>query len=151
MPVRFAEYRNRDAIALAELVRAGDTSASELLELAIARAEAVNPRLNAIVLEHFDLARKAAAAKLRIFGPPLCSNIRLAVIAVIPVIAVAEFCAARGAANRGGTRASLFWPPWGSPERLFGTSGHQTGSKETSGCLRDRFWDPCCIIFFIVG
>ena len=64
MPVRFAEYRNRDAIALAELVRAGDTSASELLELAIARAEAVNPRLNAIVLEHFDLARKAAAAKL---------------------------------------------------------------------------------------
>ena len=60
----FAEYRQLDAVALADLVRRGDASPLELLELAIARAEAVNPAINAIVVEHFDLARRAAAGEL---------------------------------------------------------------------------------------
>jgi amidase len=47
-------------VGLAALVRKGDASPPELLELAIARAEAVNPKLNAIVVEHFELAREAA-------------------------------------------------------------------------------------------
>ncbi len=56
----FEEYRGHDAVGLAALVRKGDASPLELLELAIARAEAVNPKLNAIVVEHFELAREAA-------------------------------------------------------------------------------------------
>lgn len=55
----FEEYRRHDALGLATLVRKGDASPLELLELAIARAEAVNPKLNAIVVEHFELAREA--------------------------------------------------------------------------------------------
>ncbi|GAA4818381.1 amidase [Nocardioides caeni] len=45
------EYRDHDAVALAGLVRSGDTTGEELLRLARARAEAVNSRLNAIVRE----------------------------------------------------------------------------------------------------
>jgi len=58
-PLAFDEYRSHDAVALASLVRSGDASPMELLELAIARAEAVNPKINAIVVEHFELAREA--------------------------------------------------------------------------------------------
>lgn len=60
----FAEYRSHDAVGLAELVRRGDASPAELLELAIARSEAVNPQINAVVIEHYELARKAAAGQL---------------------------------------------------------------------------------------
>jgi len=62
--LRFEEYRRHDALALAELVRRGDASAAELLELAIARAEAVNAELNAIVVPHYELARASARAEL---------------------------------------------------------------------------------------
>ncbi len=58
---RLAEYRRQDATQLAELVRRGDVSPAELLELAIERAEALNPAINAIVVEHHELARRAAA------------------------------------------------------------------------------------------
>jgi Asp-tRNA(Asn)/Glu-tRNA(Gln) amidotransferase A subunit family amidase len=56
----FDEYVRMDAIALADLVAKGEISPDELLEAAIARCEQVNPRINAVVIEHFDLARKAA-------------------------------------------------------------------------------------------
>ena len=51
-----------DATAQADLVRAGEVSPSELVEAAIARAEAVNGELNAIIHERFDEAREEAAA-----------------------------------------------------------------------------------------
>ena len=54
----FEEYRSHDALGLAELVRRGDASPMELLELAIARTEAVNPIINAVVLKHYELARE---------------------------------------------------------------------------------------------
>ena len=60
----FAEYRSHDATGLAELVRRGDASPMELLDLAIARTEAVNPKVNAVVLKHYELARRSAAGKL---------------------------------------------------------------------------------------
>ncbi|MBY0400717.1 amidase, partial [Myxococcota bacterium] len=63
-PTRFAEYRAHDALSLAQLVRRGDASPAELLELAIARAEAVDPRLTAIVVRHFERAREAAKKKM---------------------------------------------------------------------------------------
>jgi len=63
-PAGFEAYRRLDAVALAELVRRGDASPRELLELAIARAEAVDPKLGAIVVRHFELARAAVAGRL---------------------------------------------------------------------------------------
>lgn len=56
----FDEYVKHDATALAELVRAGDVTPDELLETAIARAEAVNPQLNAIVTPLYDKGRDMA-------------------------------------------------------------------------------------------
>ncbi len=51
-------YDSADAMQLAELVHRRQVSASELLEEAIRRVELLNPRLNAVTLQHFDLARQ---------------------------------------------------------------------------------------------
>ena len=61
MAMRHDEYASLDAVAMAALVRKGDVTPAELLECAIARAEAVNGRLNAIVYKGYDDARQAAA------------------------------------------------------------------------------------------
>ena len=53
-----------DATGLAALVRAGEVSASELTEAAIARIERLNPAINAVVTPMFDRARAAVAAGL---------------------------------------------------------------------------------------
>jgi amidase len=50
-----------DAVKLVERVRSGDVSATELVDAAISRAEAVNPALNGIAYEAFDRARRQAA------------------------------------------------------------------------------------------
>ncbi|WP_445169654.1 amidase [Mycolicibacterium sp. Dal123E01] len=49
-----------DAVALVEALRAGTVSRAELVEAAIARTEKVNPQLNGLVHEAFDVARKQA-------------------------------------------------------------------------------------------
>ncbi|MVM31487.1 amidase [Spirosoma sp. HMF4905] len=56
----FEEYVKHDATALAELVQKGEVTPAELLETAIARAEEVNPRLNAIVTPLYDKGREMA-------------------------------------------------------------------------------------------
>src|SRR5258706_15173880 len=53
-----------DATAQAELVRRGDATAKELVEAAIGRIEAVNPRLDAVIRTRFDQARAEAAGDL---------------------------------------------------------------------------------------
>ncbi len=58
----FAEYPTLDGLALAELIARKEISASEAIDNAIARAEALNPKLNAIVFKDFEAARKQAAA-----------------------------------------------------------------------------------------
>ncbi|MBJ20667.1 MAG: amidase [bacterium] len=55
------DFLGVDATDLATLIRRGDVTPSELLEWSILRAEAVNPKLNALVIEHFDHARDRAA------------------------------------------------------------------------------------------
>jgi amidase len=50
-----------DALGLGQLVRKGEVTAEALLDRAIARVEAVNPKLNAVVLKHYDLARRQLA------------------------------------------------------------------------------------------
>src|SRR5260370_3467307 len=62
--MRFEEYRREDGIALAGLIGQRDISANEVLETAIARAEHVNPAINAIVHKQYEQARKAVAAGL---------------------------------------------------------------------------------------
>lgn len=57
----FEEYVGYDALGLAGLVASGEVSADELLDTAIARAEAVNPELNAIVRRFDERARSAIA------------------------------------------------------------------------------------------
>ncbi len=46
-----------DAIAQAALVQKGELSAAELVEAAIDRIEAVNPKINAVVAKSYDMAR----------------------------------------------------------------------------------------------
>jgi amidase len=62
--MRFEEYRKHDAISLAGLIAERQVSAEEVLEIAIARAEQVNPAINAIVHKQYGRARKAVAARL---------------------------------------------------------------------------------------
>jgi Asp-tRNA(Asn)/Glu-tRNA(Gln) amidotransferase A subunit family amidase len=58
------EYVRHDALGLAGLVQAGAVTASELVEAALARADAVEPKINAIVARRDDVARTQAAAPL---------------------------------------------------------------------------------------
>ena len=53
-----------DATAQADLVRRGEMSPKELAEAAIARIEAVNPQLNAVIRTRFDAARLEADGDL---------------------------------------------------------------------------------------
>ena len=53
-----------DATAQADLVRRGEVSPKELAEAAIARIEAVNPQLNAVIRTRFDAARLEADGDL---------------------------------------------------------------------------------------
>jgi amidase len=62
--MEYAEYRTHDAVGLAQLVAEREVSAGELLAVAIERAEAVDPRLNAIARPMFDLARERAGGEL---------------------------------------------------------------------------------------
>src|SRR3954468_24804569 len=54
----FKEYGKYDAVGLAELVRKKQVSASELLDEAIARTAKVDPQINAVVVKHYDHAKK---------------------------------------------------------------------------------------------
>src|SRR5205085_2842777 len=56
------ELADLDATAQAELVRTGEVHPKELVEAAIARIEALDPTLNALVFRDFDRARESAAA-----------------------------------------------------------------------------------------
>ena len=60
----FIDYANYDALGLAGLVRAGETSAGELVEAAIERIERHNPALNAVVHKAYEEARLVAARPL---------------------------------------------------------------------------------------
>jgi amidase len=59
--MRFEEYRKQDAVSLAGLIAKRQVSAEEVPEAAIARAEQVNPAINAIVHKQYAQARKAVA------------------------------------------------------------------------------------------
>ncbi|MFQ5538616.1 MAG: amidase [Gemmatimonadota bacterium] len=54
------EYLQNDAVSLAEMVRSGAVTPTELLDLATARIAALNPRLNAVVYSMEEEARRHA-------------------------------------------------------------------------------------------
>jgi amidase len=56
----FKEFDRFDGLGLAELVRKKEVAPSELCEEAIRRIEQVNPKVNAVILPMYDLAREAA-------------------------------------------------------------------------------------------
>ncbi len=59
-----ADLAAADATDQAALVARGELTATELVDAAIARIEAVNPQLNAVIHERFDRARAEAAGDL---------------------------------------------------------------------------------------
>jgi amidase len=64
MTLSIREYIQSDATALALLVKSGDVSAAELLELATAQLDRLNPTLNAVNLPMLREARERVAGPL---------------------------------------------------------------------------------------
>jgi Asp-tRNA(Asn)/Glu-tRNA(Gln) amidotransferase A subunit family amidase len=60
----FEDYVASDGLGWAERIRRGEVSASEVLEAAIARAEAVNPAINAIAHRLYEQAREQSTRPL---------------------------------------------------------------------------------------
>jgi amidase len=66
--MRHDEYASQDGLSLAKLIQTGEVTATEVLKAAIARRNAVNPALNAVV-ESWDEEALAAADDLKgVFG-----------------------------------------------------------------------------------
>lgn len=62
-------FAGLDATALAGLIRNGETTAEDVLEQSIARIEAVNPGINAVIHPLFEKARKQVASGEIADGP----------------------------------------------------------------------------------
>ena len=62
--MRFDEYRRHDAVGLAGLIAKGEVGVADVLEATIARAEQVNPVINAIVHTQYDRARATTRSGL---------------------------------------------------------------------------------------
>ncbi len=60
----FSEYEDFDALGLAALVAKREVTAEEVLEAAIARTEARNPAINAVINTMYDEAQRTIAAGL---------------------------------------------------------------------------------------
>lgn len=60
----FSEYLKYDGLGLADLVRRKEVKPEELLEAAISRIDAMNPKINAVVTKMYDVARKTLSQGL---------------------------------------------------------------------------------------
>lgn len=56
--MNFSEYRQYDALGLSQLIKAKKIKPEELLDLAIERAEQVNPKINALTQKWYDYSRE---------------------------------------------------------------------------------------------
>ena len=54
----FKEYGDHDGMGLARLVRTKEVSARELLDEAVARTARIDPQINAVVVKHYDYAKR---------------------------------------------------------------------------------------------
>jgi amidase len=92
----FADYEHYDALGLADLVRRRQVTAEELLEAAIARVEARNPNVNAVVMTLYDYGRQAIAAGLPdgpLTGVPFLLKDLSAALAGVPTTRACKFFA----------------------------------------------------------
>jgi amidase len=87
------EYQSHDAVGLAGLIAAREVSAAEVLEAALARTAAVNPTLNAVILDLSNEAR-AQLAKAEPTGP----------LAGVPFLIKDIGAQVKGAATTSGSR-----------------------------------------------
>jgi amidase len=62
--MKLDEYLAHDGLGLAKLVQGGEVTPAELVEIAIAQAERVNPALNAIVYPMYDEGRRVATSEI---------------------------------------------------------------------------------------
>jgi amidase len=90
-------YDHSDGLALAAAVARGETTPAELLEEAIARAERLNPALNAIIYKDYERARDTAKGALS--GP----------FAGVPFLLKDLALTCQGTPTRQGSR---FFPPF---------------------------------------
>ena len=91
--MKFDEYRRLDATALAQLVARRQVTADELLDVAMARLEQVNPLLNSVIIRLDERAR--ARAKQNLAGP----------FAGVPFLTKDLFQEIEGAPNYNGCQA----------------------------------------------
>ncbi|HEX4741324.1 MAG TPA: amidase [Caulobacteraceae bacterium] len=97
-----ADYRAHDAVGLADLIRRREITASEALEAAIARADAVNPRINAINVPLYERARASvpsAAGDGPLAGVPFLLKDLGAYLAGVPTSAGSKVFATTPAAG----------------------------------------------------
>ncbi len=94
----FSEYGRFDGLGLAQLVAKKEVSPAELMDEAIARAEKLNPALNAIIYKDYDRAREAAGGALP-QGP----------FTGVPFLYKDIFALVQGTPTRQGSR---FFPPF---------------------------------------
>ncbi len=101
------EYQQHDALGLAELVARKEVRAGELLELAIARAQTVQPRLNAVVVFLLERARQDA----RLLDARIDTGVDgLPPLAGVPFLVKDLFQDVAGVPSSGGSRAMLKVP-----------------------------------------
>ena len=89
----FPELREYDGLGLAELVRARRVTPVELVDQAVSRIEATNPRVNAVVHKMYEAARATARAGVP-DGP----------FAGVPCVIKDLLCAVEGVPTSCGTR-----------------------------------------------
>src|SRR5438105_6547077 len=91
--MQYSEYVRFDALGLGELVRRKEVHPVELLETAIARAEAVNSSLNFMLFADFERARASAQ-----------QAVPAGAFAGVPMFLKDIFASAEGMPTRQGTR-----------------------------------------------
>ena len=92
--MHFEDYQRYDALGLADLVRRGEVHPSELLDAALARADATRS-LNAIVMRLDESARQRAQAPFNTSAP----------FAGVPFLVKDLFQDLKGLPSSGGSRA----------------------------------------------
>ena len=139
MSLPFPEYDDLDATGLAALIRAGEVTAEEALDAALARVDARNPALNAVVI---DLRERARGEVGRLPEGPLHG---------VPMLLKDLKAMLKGTITTGGTR--LFRERVAEQstvlvERLEG-AGVQLVGKSSSpefgllGISEPELWGPC--------
>ncbi|WP_448955531.1 amidase [Labrys neptuniae] len=101
------ELATMDLIEQADLIRSGEATAGELVEAAIARIEAVEPEVNALVLKLYDAGRAEAAA-----AP------KTTPFAGVPFLVKDLYCHMAGIPTTGASRLTRDFVPAGDSELM---------------------------------